>query len=322
MSNIATLVNKPIPSGCVGIEVEVEFEQPRNFPDAPRGWTAKHDGSLRSGREYTLNTPIRRGPTHIKNRLTTLFTVLSAGHDMRPIKNALSASTHIHLSALHLTPTQVATAATIWWLLEPYVMDDCGDERKTNRYTRPFDLNSGVRFFSRMRDSLRGPDTDRYYALNPTALSRFGTLEYRGMRSSLDADQLTKWISLLCRLQYDVALRHVSPLHVLERFFSSRDRPAYIKSMAGGLVETPLAPHHVAAVEERALELYDFACIPGVGKTWADWEAAVFSGPASATTTSINSATVSLTDADLTAAESLFQRTARRSTIESLSSID
>lgn len=261
-------------TGSVGIEMEVEFSS--LLSDAsqrraiPSSWTTKIDGSLRNGLEYVLVNPISRTERALREHIHPMLDALPS----TAIKNAATASTHVHLNARKMSLIDVASAATVWWLVEPYAIEDCGDERKTNRYAQPFSLNVALAAFNpKNGNSLF--NVDRYQSLNLAAIRKCGSLENRCMRACLDRDDIVRWIRLLCRLQYDVAVKHHSPLHVIERFTNARDKKNYIEKLVGGLVKTPLTTEHVDSIEERAIELYDFACLPGRGKTWEDWQESV-----------------------------------------------
>ena len=269
MRTVAELLNrKPIP-GRIGIEVEVEWSRERPNPTVqpPTGWKSKRDGSLVNGVEFVLASPIRRNDKMVASRLSSLITLVAPFAR----KGAYTASTHVHLNALDMRLVHLANAATVWWLLEPYVLDDCGDERKTSRYASPYDGDVDI------KNAFKNYDfnlANRYRSLNIAAVGSHGSLEYRSMRCSLDAEQLATWIKLLCRLQYDVAPVYKSPLHVLDSFVRVKDKAAFINKMTGGFVQTKLTSAHVSDVEDRAVELYEFAWIPGKLGSWEKWEEA------------------------------------------------
>lgn len=267
MQTLAKFLNKAPPPGSVGIEIEAELT---DIPSAvlPPNWIGKTDGSLRHGREYVTAKPMRRSSASIRKSLDALMAIINPF----VIKGSISASTHIHLNALNMRPLHVANLATLWWLLEPYVLDDCGDERKSSRYARGFYWDNMLR---KRFKSFNFHDDERYRALNLSSIHRHGSIEYRSMRASFDPEAITKWIGFLCRLQYDVAPSFVSPMHILDSFVQSRNKDAFINNIVGGLISTPLTDSHIFDLEERAIELYEFAWLPGPGSSWQAWEQAL-----------------------------------------------
>jgi hypothetical protein len=208
----------------VGAELEVESNS--KLPVINSGtWNTVSDPSLRTGmaKEYVLRSPIP-----YKGVDTALFNLLRSLNDKElsePIKDAPTTSWHIHLNALGLTPNQLMTRIFMYWLLEPILIKHCGTIREHNtfclqlkdatRNTNTFDTTFFNGFISSPRNVFGAAGFNqrfRYMAQNYTALAKFGSVEYRAMRGTLEYDEIKPWTDALTKMWQFKEFRNPSEL--------------------------------------------------------------------------------------------------------------
>lgn len=202
---IHEIVNLPSQEGVdVGIEIEVEGEQ---LPtEVSKYWSVIPDGSLRGGLEYVYKQPKNVGMveetlielqnTFIKNKSKPKF--------------SFRTSVHVHVNCLPLTYQQVLNYIYTYYLLEDILVDFCGESRKGNRFClRLQDADGSLEYIEKLFSSTGGQrvfrriprDMIRYAALNIEALPKFGTLEFRSMRGTLDGNVIIPWVETLVNIR-------------------------------------------------------------------------------------------------------------------------
>ena len=206
--------------GDVGIEIEVEGV---NLPREVAGWRVEEDGSLRGENcEYVLPRPLPQ------DRIRTALKRLSV--DMRQsgatVLDTGYAGIHIHINAQQLTVTQVCTFAFLYYAIEDLCLHFCGEDRKGNLFC----LSAGVAPYplKALEEALHHTDFRhlrndklRYASLNWKALSEYGSLEFRGMRSTLDIEVIEAWVGLLLELR-KTAIEIDNPQRVVEMYSELR----------------------------------------------------------------------------------------------------
>lgn len=212
--------------GDIGIELECEGK--RSLPDVNTSpWTTKAEGSLRHiGKEYITTNPIKVN----EDLLPTIKHLTDQINE--PIHQAIPdsprTSVHVHTNVLGLTPTQVWTVATCYWLLENPLMEFCGPTRIGNRFCLRLKDAEGVLKFA-LKDIKSGGvpfaamanDHVRYSGLNLAAVSKFGSVEFRGMRGTLDPNIIALW-STNCHSMINNVIKHFkSPAEAMDYYFKS-----------------------------------------------------------------------------------------------------
>lgn len=234
--------------GDVGVEIEVEGV---GLPEQVQGWRVERDGSLRGENcEYVLPAPLtfNRVKTALKRLTVDMRTsgaqVLDTGY----------AGIHIHVNVQRMTPTQVVTYAFLYYALEDLCLEYCGEDRKGNLFclpahVAPYPLTALAEAFGVGDLRHLCQDKIRYASLNWKALSEYGSLEFRGMRSTLDEDVILKWIALLLELR-ETAIQIDSPQRVVEMF--SEERGNFVKAVLPTQHQTLLDTY--TGDVERAIE--------------------------------------------------------------------
>lgn len=237
MEKLYKVLNLPRKHGLLGIEVEVEGE---NLPTIPTGeWKFDKDGSLRgeSG-EYILRKPLNLKKTH--EALDDLRLQLANSK----LEWSFRTSVHVHVNVGSFTAKQINCFIYSYILLEELMLHYCGEGRIGNRFClRIRDAEGLINALDRMfrRDwDLPVRDVYRYASINIDALCKFGSLEFRAMKGTLDKEKLETWTEALVRIR-SFSQRYVSPQEIAKEFQSTPDdvwvRKIFGKRIADKLTE-------------------------------------------------------------------------------------
>ena len=219
--------------GDIGIEIEVEASNP--LPNInTEHWSTKAENSIRDGVEYVTTGPLSLGDK------TRAIKYLVSKLDTKALKikeESPRTSVHVHKNILYHTPTEYWTAATAYWLTEELLFDFCGDYRKGNLFClRLSDAEGVIKYcISDLKKDLpfhsfNNNDCIRYAGQNLAATAKFGSLEYRGMKFTLDPDKLDKWTTELDILHTRSKL-YKSPATLLDDYFASSKKEDFLKSL-------------------------------------------------------------------------------------------
>ena len=227
-------------SGEVGIEIEVEGNKvPLIQSDY---WRSDNDGSLRgNSMEYVLSSPVKR--TEVVTALNNLKKHLADYEAQLDISNRCGV--HIHLNVQEFTFKQVMTFACLYLMLEEILVKFCGEEREGNLFClRAKDadyLVTGLRQ-AMATGSLAHVQSHqyRYASINMTALGKYGSLEFRSMRSTEDFDVISQWVEILLKLK-DQSLNFDTPTQLIE-MMSANGADAFVEQILGPLSELVQCP--------------------------------------------------------------------------------
>lgn len=189
----------------IGVEIEVEGVGLRLNVE---GWASHDDGSLRGEAvEYVLPTPLTL-PT-VKNRLNALSEALE-GCD---IADTGRAGVHIHINIQDMEEQHVFNFIVLYLIFEEVLIRYCGEDRIGNLFClRMKDaeyLEELLIEAARRKDfAVLYTDDIRYASINCKALVQYGSLEFRGMRSTIDSDVLVPWIEMLLALKEKAKCYH------------------------------------------------------------------------------------------------------------------
>jgi hypothetical protein len=189
--------------GDLGLEIEVEGD---NLPDYLGGyWRAVIDNSLRGGMEYIFDRPLTlpeadKAITQLKNTFKEFKSKLSF---------SFRTSTHVHVNVCELKYSSLLNMIYTYLILEGPMMEYCGEIRKNNRFC--LRLQDAANLLTVLESVFKDTDGKRYnripanmvrYAsINLEALAKFGSLEFRGMRGTLDSETILTWCGSLLALR-------------------------------------------------------------------------------------------------------------------------
>ena len=188
-------------AGDIGIEIEVEG---RNLPMMNNAvWTTHEDNSLRGpSAEYVLTKPISEDACEEALDLFTKdFKAAGAVAEVSP-----RTSVHIHRNCQKLFIQEIYTVAACYFLVEPLMVYYAGPARVGNQYCLsagdaeylPMRLAQGLKSEEYLY-SVRGDDV-RYSSINFSSLFKFGSLEFRAMRGTVDKEEILDWIAVINKL--------------------------------------------------------------------------------------------------------------------------
>ena len=204
-------------AGEIGIEIEMEGQNLKI--DDILGWRAVHDGSLRGESiEYVLKTPKSR------NKVDYYLKILQEA-----LKNSWSillpsnrCGIHIHINCQKLTTQQVFNFIILYLIFEDVLVKFCGKEREGNTFClRAKDAEALIDalIIAKKEGSLRRLQHDnyRYASINISSIGKYGSLEFRAMRSLENFNEINPWINILLCIK-DKSLEFNQSKEIIEAF--------------------------------------------------------------------------------------------------------
>lgn len=225
--------NASHPVDGVGIEIEVEPEpRQRGLPTINMGnWLVKNDGSLRGGGlEYIY--------AHPQEPQTTADNVAFLADSIRIVgavpRWSNRCSVHVHVNFLHNTYRQVFTFLAMYGIVENIVLGYANPARLGNLFCLPF--SEAKYLLSKLREAVitgnyreLRRDQLRYCACNVTALSKFGSLEFRALQGTLDPTVIQNWVDILVGIKR-AASAYENPQDVITQL-SARGPEQFLNSI-------------------------------------------------------------------------------------------
>lgn len=197
----------------VGIEVEAEMnryyselhsldsDDERVFSKC---WKYKADYSLKKNGVEFISKPLYR--SEVPTALTELDIELekSTSHNFADLfYDSVRASTHIHVNMQNNTMLEFFKLLAVYYPLENLITKYCGSSREGNLFCLRFcdvdNIQSRLLEYAVGKNGINNLRTDnlRYAALNFQSLFKFGTVEFRTMRTPGDLQEISKWVNTL-----------------------------------------------------------------------------------------------------------------------------
>lgn len=275
------------PVGDVGIELEVEGKMLTDrsgnatgyFSQFPhiRNWVGKHDGSLRNGIEYVTRTPVK-----VDDKLEKKISSLVDAIKNNVTDDSYRTSCHVHVNCLRLTPRELVTGLTSYWLAEEILADYWGDERKGNGYALRLKDGLSLPSVNNLLSSnsfflLGGRDNgslSRYAACNITAFIKHGSVEFRGMRGTVDTKTIHDWVKTVHHIMTVASKRYKSPVHLFENYMNTSNMADFMKKITGPYISDSLdfSTKKLDIVNDNAIKLASLAYLHEDGDAWEAWE--------------------------------------------------
>ncbi len=221
MKKIWELLKLKQVEGSVGIEIETEG---RNLvPIDTALWRTEDDGSLRGHFPDQRAEYVLRKPININKVEDALDELINEQKDAK-LNFSFRCSVHVHINVSNLTYHQFLAFLYLTILLEEPLMNMCGEERKANRFClRIADAEAYIPYLSGL--FTHGPEffkrfdasNVRYSAINIASVKKYGSLEFRGMRGTMDKEVIVPWVQTLYRLR-EYAKKLGDPLAVQEMY--------------------------------------------------------------------------------------------------------
>jgi hypothetical protein len=211
--------------GEIGVEVEVEGNPNTNFVD--NRWVCTKDGSLRGlgSREFVLNKP--QSEDEAIKSVCDLYTQITSNQGM--IDDSMRAGVHVHLNFSKNTIKEVLTFLALYYSFEIILTNRFGPDRVGNlfclrvvdaEYTsesilQAINTNNYRSWFK--------TDNIRYSACNLAALPKYGSIEFRALKTPLTPQPIVEWIQILSRLK-TLSKNFKDPAEVLTVFSAGGDK--------------------------------------------------------------------------------------------------
>lgn len=245
----------------VGLEIECEGELP--LIDGHKVWKVVHDGSLRNGAEFVFRKP---APVEdVRSHIETLNEIFIA----KKAKPSFSfrTSVHVHVNCLGLEYQHILNYIYIYLLLESLLVEYCGEGRKCNRFClRLEDADGAIYHISNLFARKNGnravlyrlgrEDKLRYASINVQSLSKFGSLEFRAMRGTINPDILVPWVETLVHIR-EYAQNFESPRDVFNHLEDVGPREFFKEALGEyyGLFDNGKVEQTIARSQSLSIEI-------------------------------------------------------------------
>jgi hypothetical protein len=222
----------PYPDREVGIEIEMEGA---DLVKGPVGWETTSDGSLRGEScEWVLSRPQSEEDSFIlldrlQAHLTKHLSIL------RPSDRC---GVHIHVNVQDMLTEDVIKFAILYLVLEDLMVEWCGEDREGNLFClRAQDAEYIVKCLLEAKKKgtftkIAGQDI-RYASMNITSLMKYGSLEFRAMRTPKDFNRIKTWIKMLLAIKR-AATTYKTTEEIIE-LISMRGGRFFLRSIFGEL---------------------------------------------------------------------------------------
>jgi hypothetical protein len=208
--------------GVFGVEIECEGQN--LYPIITKGWDSKADGSLRGVFPNSAVEWVFKKPLPYNETIRALNALVKAQKDNNAAPSfSFRTSTHVHFNMQEATMDQLCAVIYTYCLIEELLVNFAGPSRKANRFCLSINDGEGIldhyqHIFQLGDAALRVNENDvRYAALNIASLRKYGSLEVRLLRGTLDLDVLIPWITSIGSLR-DFGMRMESPRKVHDLF--------------------------------------------------------------------------------------------------------
>lgn len=220
--------------GLIGLEIEVEgkalFTAPFKY------WVCHNDGSLRETdghppQEYVLKEPLSYD--EVTNALRYLEGKLKEAGSSVVLSNRTSV--HVHINCQDMTLKELYCYVLFYLIFEEVLVDWAGPERAGNLFCL---RAKDSQYYIEMLESVlkKGSFKDwredvRYAACNVASIPKFGSLEFRALRGTVDINLIQTWIKILLVLK-DKAAEYESPIDIVEDFNQLGPLPFFRQTFA------------------------------------------------------------------------------------------
>lgn len=197
--------------GNYGIEIEVEGmnlpagDDMRRYPQKfNEHWNIDKDGSLKAMEAWEYIMPKPKNLEGVKKALDNMIGEFEQRNTV--MHESVKAGVHVHMNVQDWDVKRLFTFACVYFILESILVKWCGPFREGNlfclRGTRDaenvlFQLQEAV---AARNLRLLNNDEFRYCSLNFCSLFKYGSLEFRSMRSTRDFDAIFTWVSIIDEL--------------------------------------------------------------------------------------------------------------------------
>lgn len=211
----------------VGIEIEMEGVNPNAPPEWPAiaNWRYDADGSLRNGIELVSARPRPwKAVEGDVEALAEAFTKLK----FTPVFS-FRTSLHVHVNVQSLTHIQLLNFFALYVIFEDMLFAMGGDERRGNVHC--LGVNMAKNVIAQLREGIKCDrntlvhvlqrltrNDNRYGSFNWAAMAKFGSIEFRSHRGTMDPKAIQLWVNTLMALKFAAVDSFKNPLDVVQAF--------------------------------------------------------------------------------------------------------
>ena len=234
------------PKKLIGIEIEMEGTN-LGFNRSIL-WRFTHDGSLRNNPEsieYVLKNPSYLGQTALV--LENLQNFLLHRKRTNAIFNPSDrCGVHIHFNVQHYTTKSLMKFICLYLVFENLLLRYCGGDREGNLFClravdaeQMIDLLIDFKKTDNLRNLIRNHSSLKYAAINLGAIRVHGSLEFRGLRTPNNLNDIEVWIKLLncIKVEAEKFARHVEIIEACYHYGSIDVTKKIIKDLFPILVK-------------------------------------------------------------------------------------
>lgn len=224
MGKIVDLFGLADVKGRFGLEIECEGNNLPLLKGHP--WISTDDGSLRGVFPHSRNEYILNKPLDLPEAVEAIAFLNKQFEEHKSELNfSFRTSVHVHANMQQLDEVQVLNVIYLYMLMEPSLVEYCGEGRKANRFCLRlqdadglYDLLSqifvrGLRYVKEYRE-----DAIRYSSLNLAPLYKYGSVEFRAMRGTSDPAVLVPWLNVLNCIIEKATQPRTTPVSIRKEF--------------------------------------------------------------------------------------------------------
>lgn len=241
----------PLSRCLTGIEVEVEGAR-GDIPAAMSDmWAVHEDRTLRNNPKGVGVEYVSKQPLFGKDLLKSIH-LLCAEAERGKWDSNYRTSIHVHIDMRGSSFEAFRNMCIAYAVTEKLLYDWAGSSREKSNFCLPWreaeaDISKITELFSTQDESLlrKAENIHRYSGLNLNALAKFGSVEFRHLRTTFEAERIITWVKIcqsLKKFGKVMAKANTSGFHILEAY--SQKGPAgfaeyiYGKELGEELVNT------------------------------------------------------------------------------------
>lgn len=208
--------------------IEIEIENNKSVRDS-KYWHCKPDNSLRHGVEYVFVKPL--------DGKTTLIALEEFYNQHLEERASISPRTgiHAHLDVSNCTNLQIQKKCIYYALMEEPIFAWVGEYRHLSHfclpwYTAPGDLGTISKSLNSNNLYATSPNINRYAALNLNAVHKFGSVEYRHLKTTKDMQRVVDWLAIITCIK-NKAMSHEGSCSDILAEFSNNGQEKFMKGI-------------------------------------------------------------------------------------------
>lgn len=201
-----------LPTTLLGLEYEYEGVHDRNLPHHTHAslWQYHEEGSLRdAGAEFVFRQPLFGKDAH--NAIDWLMELAVENKWRCTMRTGI----HVHIDVRDIEVPQLVGLALLYACVEPIIYHWIGDNRENSHFCVPlYKADEALLAASGILNAALKDDKndthsageaaatfERYAGLNFQALEKFGSLEFRHMRTTHDKARVFNWVNIIMGLK-------------------------------------------------------------------------------------------------------------------------